>query len=68
MWKSLQASSVLYSFTGLDKDEKPPPPLPAPTPRKPSHDEKLQAVIITLEGLNAFQVLSLVSPPQKKYI
>ena len=66
MWKSLQASSVLFSFTGLDKDEKPPPPLLAPTPRKPSHDEKLQAVIITLEGLNAFQVLSLV--PQKYII
>ena len=65
MWKSLQASSVLFSFTGLDKDEKPPLPLPAPTPRKPSHDEKLQAVIITLEGLNAFQVLSLVPPPKK---
>ena len=50
-------------FKGLDKDEKPPPPPPAPTPRQPSHDEKLQALIITLEGLYAPQVLSLI--PQK---
>ena len=55
----LQAFSF-FSFKGLEKDEKPPPPPPAPTPRKPSQEEELQAVIITLEGLNAFQVLSRV--------
>jgi len=45
---------------GLDKDEKPPPPPPAPTPRKPSLEETLQSVIITLEGLSASQVFSFI--------
>jgi len=61
-------TNVLVSFPlkGLDKNEKPPPPPPAPTPQKPSDDEKLQAVIITVEGLYASQVLSLI--PQKDLI
>ncbi|XP_020604224.1 mucin-like protein isoform X3 [Orbicella faveolata] len=40
---------------GLGKGEEPPPPPPAPTPRKPSLEETLQSVIITLEGLSASQ-------------
>jgi len=38
----------------------PTPPSPAPTPRKPSLEETLEAVIITLEGLSASQVLYFI--------
>lgn len=50
----------LSFFVGLDKDENPPPPPPAPTPKTPSMNEKLQAVIITLEGMNTSQVVHLI--------
>ena len=60
--ENLTSFFVFFSLKGLEKGEKPPPPPPAPTPRKPSQEEELQAVIITLEGLNAFQVLSLIPP------